>query len=132
MRKGGNMGFRNWMVIAALCFFPLTKAFALDTNLYEKEPDKIVSFSSKVRVVREIEGDTEVFFESDQAHGGYILPHSLKDYAAALEALQTSEKGSGPQVTVSVDEDTKTIKSVQKPAAPAALDPVKDFDKIFH
>ena len=115
-----------------LCVLPFTKAFALDTNLYEKEPDKMVSFSSKVRVVREIEGDVEVFFESDKAHGAYTLPHSMKDYATALESLQESEKGSGPPVTVNVDEDTKVIKSVQKSAAPKALDPVKDFDKLFH
>jgi hypothetical protein len=90
-----------------------------NTNLYEAEPgdDNAKSFSAKVRVVRDISDDIDVFFESDKAKGAYSLPRHSKNFAAMLKALETSKKPNGPMVTVTVDTD-KNITSVQLGAIP--------------
>lgn len=113
--------------------FISSPALALNTNMFEKDSTKSQSFTAKVRVVRDISDEVEVFFDSDQARGAYSLPRNAKEYGAALKLLVDSSKTQGTPVTVTADKDSKVIFTVQKPAAPAApaLDPVKDFDKIF-
>ncbi|WII73668.1 hypothetical protein QJS83_07245 [Bdellovibrio sp. 22V] len=86
----------------------------LNTNLYEQEPerDKTKSFAAKVRVVREISDEVEVFFEGDKAKGAYTLPRSAQHYGKMLKDLEKSKKAGGPSVKVTADED-KRIKSVE-------------------
>ena len=84
----------------------------LNTNLYVAEEGAEKSFSAKVRVVRDISDDIEVFFESDKATGAYTLPRSLEGYATMLKALEASKKPGGGTVSVTADAD-KRIKSVQ-------------------
>ena len=85
------------------------------TNIYEAEstPDKSESFTAKVRVVRDISDDVEVFFESESARGAYTLPRKIKSYATVYKTLQDSEKPGGPQVSVTADSE-KRIQSVEK------------------
>lgn len=112
--------------ISALCLAALISqpAFSqtkkLNTQLYEKEADgeKDKSFTAKVRVVREISDEIEVFFESDEAKGAYSLPKGTHDYATALKKLEKSRAPHGPAATVTVDSE-KRIKSVQIQEAPA-------------
>lgn len=86
----------------------------LSTDLYEqeKEEPKTKSFTSKVRVVREISDEVEVFFESNEATGAYTLPRSLPSFGKMLQDLEKSRKPQGPMVSVTADED-KRIKSVE-------------------
>lgn len=90
-----------------------------NTNLYEADPgeDNSKSFSAKVRVVRDISDDIDVFFESDKAKGAYSLPRHSKNFSTMLKSLETSKKPNGPMVTVTVDAD-KNITSVQLGAVP--------------
>ena len=115
-------------IITALCLAVLMSqpAFSqtgssrkLNTHLYEQDSDgdKDKSFTAKVRVVREISDEIEVFFESDDAKGAYSLPKSTHDYATVLKKLEKSRAPHGPPVTVSADAD-KRIKSVQIQEAP--------------
>lgn len=114
------------------------KAKKMNTSIYEQEAEeeKTESFSAKVRVVREISEEVEVFFEGDKAKGAYTLPRSLPQYGAILKTLEKSRKPGGPPVQVSADGD-KRIKSVEASAAAKSTvivpeDPNKkwDFGKI--
>lgn len=90
---------------------------------------KAQTFSAKVKVVRTIQGETEVFFESEKAHGAYLLPSTLKGYAGFLEALELSRKPGGPQVKVKADEE----KRIQNVILEEKKDPSSqefDWDKI--
>ncbi|MFM6928879.1 MAG: hypothetical protein ACKOX6_10480 [Bdellovibrio sp.] len=95
------------------------KAKKLNTQLYEQEPDseKEQSFSAKVRVVREVSDEIEVFFESDTAKGAYSLPRSTPHYATVLKDLEKSRAPHGPQVSVKADSE-KRIKSATISEAP--------------
>ncbi len=106
-------------------------ATALTTNLYEKDTPQIESFTAKVRVVRDISDDVEVFFESDQAKGAYTLPRSFPDYAAQLKILEESKKAKGPAVTITAEKESKVIKSIQKSQQQKAPDLLKQFDQMF-
>ncbi|MNK12022.1 hypothetical protein D3C87_300780 [compost metagenome] len=86
----------------------------LNTNLYEQEPEeeKSSSFTSKVRVVRDISDDVEVFFESDKASGAYTLPRAAQNYSKMFKDLEKSKAPGGPAVSVTADSE-KRIKSVE-------------------
>lgn len=92
----------------------------MSTNIYEKEEDKdeSKSFTAKVRVVRDIGDDVEVFFDSDAARGAYTLPRNAAGYSQMYKDLEKSKAPSGPAVSVTADTD-KRIKSVQLQSAPA-------------
>jgi len=96
-----------------------SKSKKLNTQLYEQEPDteKEQGFSAKVRVVREVSDEIEVFFESDTAKGAYSLPRSTPQYATVLKDLEKSRAPHGPQVSVKADSE-KRIKSVTIQEAP--------------
>lgn len=89
-----------------------------NTNIYEAEPseEKPKAFSAKVRVVRDISDEVEVFFDSDEARGAYTLPRKISSYATVLKTLQDSEKPGGPPVSVTADSE-KRILSVEKGAS---------------
>jgi hypothetical protein len=80
----------------------------------EEAPEKAKDqrFSAKVRVVREIYDEVEVFFEGAKIKGAYTLPRSTPNYGAALKHLESSRKPGGPSVSVTADED-KRIKAVE-------------------
>lgn len=106
-------------------------SFALDANIFEKEKDaKLTSFSAKVRVIRDVDEDPEVFFDSDKAKGAYTLPRSLHNYAAALAALEASKK-SGAAVTVIADSEKRIAEVKAGAAAPKTEDILKQYDAIF-
>lgn len=85
----------------------------LSTQLFEKESTDS-SISGKIKVVREIQGDTEVFIENPKGNSGpYILPQNIKNRAKALRSLNASQKPGGPSVTISID-DQQVIKSVEE------------------
>jgi hypothetical protein len=100
----------------------LAQSKKLNTNLYEKEEveDKTTSFSAKVRVVRDISDDVEVFFDSDKASGAYTLPHGAANYATMLKKLEDSREAGGGFVSVTADSD-KRIKSVESAAKGKAV-----------
>ncbi|UXR66245.1 hypothetical protein EZJ49_08280 [Bdellovibrio bacteriovorus] len=89
----------------------------INTSIYEQEaePEKTESFSAKVRVVRDISDEVEVFFEGDKAKGAYIVPRSLPRYGAIVQMLEKSRKPGGPAVSVTADSE-KRIKSVEAAA----------------
>lgn len=86
----------------------------INTSIYEQEAEseKSESFSAKVRVVREISEEVEVFFDGDKAKGAYTLPRSLSQYGATLKLLEKSRKPGGPPVSITADGE-KRIKSVE-------------------
>lgn len=86
----------------------------INTSIYEQEAEseKSESFSAKVRVVREISEEVEVFFDGDKAKGAYTLPRSLPQYGATLKLLEKSRKPGGPPVSITADGE-KRIKSVE-------------------
>ena len=99
------------------------------TQIFEQEAtqEKTTSFTAKVRVVRDIADDVEVFFDSDKARGAYTLPRNAANYAAMFEALEKSKSPKGLPVSVTADED-KRIKSVSTPAGKAEPDPNKPWE----
>ncbi|WP_413293309.1 hypothetical protein ACLSU7_18160 [Bdellovibrio sp. HCB185ZH] len=98
--------------------FAQSKIKKPNTHIYEAEPseEKPKSFSAKVRVVRDISDEVEVFFDSDEARGAYTLPRKISGYATVLKTLQDSEKPGGPPVAVTADSE-KRILSVEKGAS---------------
>src|SRR5207253_7500499 len=84
----------------------------LNTNLFEK-PESEASVNGKVKAIREVQEETEVFIETKGNGGPFVLPQGMKDRAKALKALQKSLKVGGPAVTISID-DQQRIKSVEE------------------
>lgn len=84
----------------------------LNTNLYEKSESEN-SLSGKVKAIREIQEETEVFLETKGHSGPYVLPQGIKNRAKLLKSLQKSQKTGGPSVTISID-DQQRIKSVEE------------------
>lgn len=124
------------MKTALLCLlllgsFAHAKKPGLSTSIYEKDEKKAQSFSAKVRVVRDISDEVEVFFDSEKARGAYYLPKNL---AGTIPDLQESQKASGPQVSITADADNRIL-SVQKHSAPSEAaskaEMQKKYDKIF-
>ncbi|MNL12343.1 hypothetical protein D3C87_1332090 [compost metagenome] len=100
----------------------------LNTSLYEAEEGAEKSFTAKVRVVRDISDEVEVFFDSPKATGAYTLPRSAAGYAQMLKDLEASKKPKGPAVSITADED-KRIKTVQiNKSAEPERDPNKTWD----
>jgi hypothetical protein len=87
---------------------------ARGTDIYEQEAGESTtkSVTGKIRVVREVSDEVEVFFEGDKIPGAYTLPRGLQHYGTMLKALEESKKANGPAVTVTADED-KRIKTVE-------------------
>lgn len=81
------------------------------SKLREDEPNT-ESFSAKVKVVRTVQGDTEIFFESEKARGAYLLPSTLKDFNLFKQRLQKSLAVGGPQVNITADGE-KRIQNVE-------------------
>jgi hypothetical protein len=75
-----------------------------NTQVYEKEQSS-ESFSAVVKVVREVQGETEVFFEGKQ--GFYTLGNS-----SLQERLVKSQKNQKP-VNVQVDSMSRQITAVE-------------------
>lgn len=107
------------VVVAALLAFSFAlPAFAegpkkskLNTNLYEQD-NKDTSAGGKVKVVREVQGDTEVFLEGNGNTGPFTLPENIKNRANLIKILKDSQKPGGGSVTLSID-DQQRIKSVE-------------------
>lgn len=87
------------------------------------------SFTSKVKLLRSIQDETEVFFDSEKARGVYILPKTLKDYATYKARLQKSAKAGGPSVQVTSDEERRieSVEIVESAKKPEIKD---DWDKL--
>lgn len=88
-----------------------SKKSKLNTNLYEQD-NKDTSASGKVKVVREVQGDTEVFLEGNGNTGPFTLPENIKNRANLIKILKDSQKTGGGTVTLSID-DQQRIKSVE-------------------
>jgi hypothetical protein len=97
------------------------------THLYEQEAakDESKTFTAKVRIVRDISDDLEVFFEGEVAKGAYTLPRQTKGYAAILKTLEASKKAEGQSVTVTADKE-KNIISVEASKAKTGFVPPSD------
>ncbi|MNK93291.1 hypothetical protein D3C87_1134430 [compost metagenome] len=104
---------------------------ARSTDIYEQEADESTtkSVTGKVRVVREVSDEVEVFFEGDKITGAYTLPRGLQNYGTMLKALEASKKANGPAVTITADED-KRIKTVELKAASGYQTPTDPNKKI--
>lgn len=90
-----------------------TKKGKFNTNLFEKE-NSATSVSGKVKAVREIQEETEVFIDNSKGNSGpYILPQNIKNRATLIKILNKSQKPGGPSVTISID-DQDRIKSVEE------------------
>ncbi len=109
----------NFALASVLAFSLALPAFAegpkknkLNTNLYEQDA-KDSTVSGKVKTVREVQGDTEVFIDNPKGNSGpYTLPENIKDRAKLLNILQASQKTGGGSVTMGIDEQQR-IKSVE-------------------
>jgi len=82
----------------------------LNTQIFEAESDQ-QSFSGKVRIIRDIAAETEVFFEDKKNSGPFLLPETLPSYGLYKARLEKSRKPGGPFVKVVIDNDR--IKSVE-------------------
>lgn len=98
----------------------------LNTNLYEQESTES-SISGKVKTVREIQGETEVFLDNSQGKGGpFVLPQNIPSRAKLLNTLKKSQKAGGPAVTLRVDEQ-QIIKSLEESENSVQAQPDIDF-----
>ena len=110
------IGMKKQVILSILVIlFPmiLPIAFAEDSSgkdYFEKDSDE-KQFSAKVKVIREISEDTEVFFDNPQAKGAYTLQQN-SNFGSNLTKLQKSMKSRGPRVTISAD-DNNYITSVE-------------------
>jgi len=96
----------------------------LNTNLYEQE-SKDRAASGKVKVVREVQGDTEVFLEGSGNTGPFTLPENIKNRAGLIKILKDSQKPGGAPVTLSIDEQQR-IKSVESSGS-STHSPIPEF-----
>lgn len=110
----------------------------LNSNIFEKDPvsenDNSLSFSAKVKLVREESDGVEVFFEGEKSRGAFSMARSLEHYGKFLKALEDSRKTKGPSVSITATAD-KRIKTVEKSKDTGYVppsDPNKawDFGKI--
>ncbi len=93
------------------------KKGTVNTQLYEQEGEK--SVSGKVKVVRIVQEETEVFIENPKGGSGpYVLPANIKNRAGLLKILQKSQKPGGPSVLIGID-DHQIINSVEEAEKPA-------------
>lgn len=98
----------------------------LNANLYEQDNSES-SISGKVKTVREVQGDTEVFLDNKQGKGGpYLLPQNIKNRAKILSTLNKSQKAGGPSVTLKFD-DQQIIRSVEESEQSTPTYPDMDF-----
>lgn len=103
------------------------KKSRLNTNLYEQEASN-ASISGKVKAVREIQGDTEVFIDNPKGNSGpYVLPTNIANRARLLKALHNSQKPGGGTVTISIDSQDR-IKSVEESGGSEDSQTYKDLD----
>jgi hypothetical protein len=92
-----------------------------NTQLFEQEGDTHVT--GKVKVVREIQEETEIFLDNAKGSSGpFVLPVNVKNRAGLLKILLKSQKTGGPSVTLDVD-DQQRIKSVEESAASSSSKP---------
>lgn len=77
----------------------------LNTQIYEPDSKEDASFQALVKVVREVQGDTEVFFEGRK--GFYVL--RSEKFQNLLVKSQQKKK----PVSVTVNESTREILNVQ-------------------
>lgn len=83
---------------------PAKPASQLNTNIYEKESTLEV-FSAVANVVREVQGEFQVFFQGRQGF------YSLKDEAQQHKLVKSIEQKKA--VSVEVDKDSRQILSVE-------------------
>lgn len=92
---------------------PVPKKGKFNTQLFENEGAG-TTLTGKVKVVREIREETEVFLDNPKGPSGpYVLPQNIKNRAALLKILHNSQKPGGSSVTISIDEQ-QVIKSVEE------------------
>ena len=73
------------------------------TQLFEQETEGS-SVSGKVKVVREIQEETEVFIDNPQGSSGpFVLPAAIKDRAKLMKILNSSQKHGGDTVVINID-----------------------------
>lgn len=98
------------------------------TDIYEQDgaENTTKSVTGKIRVVREVSDEVEVFFEGDKIPGAYTLPRGLQHYGTMLKALEDSKKANGPAVTITADED-KRIKTVELKGAASSGSSAGDY-----
>ncbi len=79
---------------------PVAKKSQFNSQIYENAPDEVQSFTAVVKIVREIQGDTQVFFEGKQ---GFYTVSSGSESSGSESLLVTSQKKHIPvAVTVRV------------------------------
>lgn len=98
-------------------------------NMRKFDEDSGESFSAKVKIVREVQEETEVFFESDKVKGVYILPNNAKNFSIMKNKLHESLKAGGPSVKINTDAE-KRIQSVEIEQNRAPASQKIDWDKI--
>lgn len=98
------------------------------TDIYEKDASEnpTKSVTGKVRVVRDVSDEVEVFFEGDKISGAYTLPRGVQHYGTMLKALEESKKANGPSVTITADDD-KRIKTVELKGASGSAGKGSDY-----
>lgn len=83
-------------------------------NFFEPDEDSAKSFSAKVKIVREIAGDTEIMFADEKLKGVYVLPNTNSNFGIYYNRLVKSSQPEGMPVMVTVD-DNRNITKVEFP-----------------
>ncbi|MBK9321790.1 MAG: hypothetical protein IPM97_02335 [Bdellovibrionaceae bacterium] len=97
------------------------KKGTLNTQLYESEGQN--TLSGKVKIVRNIQEETEIFIDNPKGGAGpYILPTNIANRSALLKILQKSQKPGGPSVLIGID-NQQSITSVEESEKPSSLPP---------
>lgn len=103
-----------------------SKKAPLNTKVFEQE-SKETSITGKVKAVRIVQEETEVFIDNPKGNSGpYVLPQNFTNRAGALKTLQKSQKPGGPSVTISID-DQQRIKSVEESESSNKTSPTEDW-----
>lgn len=79
-------------------------------NFFEPDEDSAKSFSAKVKIVREIAGDTEIMFADEKLKGVYVLPNANSNFGIYYNRLVKSSQPEGMPVMVTVDENRNITK----------------------
>ena len=83
----------------------------LNTQIYEKE-DAGIGFDGVVKIIREVQGETQVFFEDKQ---GYFALNMSNPNAGAWQNLLTQSQKKRSKVNVLLDLQSRQILKVQSP-----------------
>ena len=111
------------LIASTPAFSAEKKKSKMNTQLFEQEGEA-TSVSGKVKVVREIQEETEVFIDNPKGSSGpFVLPTNIKNRAKLTKLLNASQKPGGPSVVLNIDAQQRITHVESSDAEESPKDP---------